>query len=54
MALLRVKSGEFKAIRYRVNLITILHGIQTEVCSFCQKLFFVKSESDCLLEIKFI
>jgi len=41
MALLRIKSGEFKVIRYRGNVITILRGVQTEVCSFCQKLFVV-------------
>jgi len=54
MALLCIKSGEFKVIRYRVNVITVSHGVQTEVCSFCQKLFVVKGEADGLLDIKFI
>jgi len=54
MALMRIKSGEFKVIRYRVNVITVLRGAQTEVFSFCQKLFVVKSESDGLLDVTFI
>jgi len=54
MALLRIKSGEFRVTRYRANVITVLHGVQTEVCLFCQKLFVVKSEADGLLDIKFV
>jgi len=38
MALMRIKSSEFKVIRYRVNVITMLHGVQTEV-------FFVFSKA---------
>jgi hypothetical protein len=54
MALLRIKSGEFKVIRYRANVITFLHGVQTEICLFCRKLFVVKSEANGLLDIKFV
>jgi hypothetical protein len=54
MIILRIKSGEFNVIQYRANVRVIadLHGVQTEVCSFCHKLFVVTSETDFLLDIK--